>query len=283
MLKYRVLTGGLFLGLVAALYVWAPTWGLGMVILVLTTLAVLEIIPLVTKAGFPALKWTSLVVSLLWMLGVWGEFSIDNGSRELRWMMPAISAWVVFLGCLFRSDQSNSLEKLAGSFFAIAYVAGLMQFLLLILFLGGNGHGDGRSLLLYGILVVKSTDMGAYFIGSAFGRHKLIPEISPAKSWEGVVGGVAVAMAVSSLLLWLFGYSISGTAFTWRDGLILGAGLAVFGVLGDLVESMLKRSAQVKDSGGWLKGMGGMLDVLDSLIFALPLLYLYVAWGWSGV
>lgn len=280
MLKYRILTGGTFLGLVAALYVWAPTWLVGLVLLGLTTLALLEMVNLVTVAGYPALKWTSLGICLLWMLGVWSIGAGVGPGEKLVLILPVLGFWLVCLGCLFRSDQSQSLAKMTGSFISIAYVAGLMPSLMLLLYLGITG--DGRSLLLYGILVIKSTDIGAYFVGSAIGRHKLIPAISPAKSWEGVIGGVGVAMAVSSLLLSLYGYDLGGYRFTWRDGLLLGFGLAVCGVVGDLVESMLKRAAGLKDSGSWLKGMGGLLDVLDSLIFALPFLYVYVSWGWLG-
>ena len=280
MLKYRVLTGGCFLALVAALYIWAPTWLVGIVLLGLTTLAALEMVNLVTVAGYPALKWTSLAVCLLWMTGVWSIGAGVGPGEKLFLMIPVLSFWLVCLGCLFRSDQSKSLAKMTGSFISIAYIAGLMQCLMLILYLGMGS--DGRSLLLYGILVIKSTDIGAYFVGSSIGKHKMIPAISPAKTWEGVIGGVGVAMLVSSLLLYLYGYHLSGYPFTWLDGLLLGFGLAVVGVVGDLVESMLKRAAGLKDSGTWLKGMGGLLDVLDSLIFALPLLYVYVSWGWLG-
>jgi phosphatidate cytidylyltransferase len=275
MLKYRVMTGGGFLALVAGMYKWSDTWAVAVLLLVLTGLAVMEVVSMLSGAGFPALKWTTLAVSLLWMSGAWyAEVNPEQGSA-LKGLLPAVSAWAIFLGCLFRSDQSKSLEKIAGSFFTLAYIPGLMQFILLMMFLGESGK-DGRSLLLYGILVVKSTDMGAYFTGRAIGKHKLIPKISPAKTWEGVMGGLGVAVAVSSLIFGLYGYKVSGIPFTVLDGIVLGALLAVAGILGDLVESMLKRSAEVKDSGTWLKGLGGIMDVLDSLIFALPVLYFYV-------
>lgn len=277
MLKYRLLTGGGFLALVAAMYVFAPTGLVGIFLLGLTAVAVLETVGLITHAGYPALKWTTLGVSVLWMAGAWYAVADPERGASLKWMYPALSVWAVFLGCLFRSDQSKSLEKLVGSFFVIAYVPGLMQFILLLLlsFAGGK-EADGRSLLLYGILVIKSTDMGAYFTGRAIGKHKLIPKISPAKTWEGVLGGVAAAVAVSCLLVWAYGFTISGQPFTMWEGILIGVVLAVAGIHGDLVESMMKRGAEIKDSGHWLKGMGGILDVLDSLIFAMPILYLYL-------
>lgn len=277
MLKYRILTGGGFLIGVALLYMFAPTWALALVVLVLTALGVQETVSMLTAAGIPALKWTSLAVSMLWLITGWFSSLGHTGWGEFRAFFPALAAWAVFLGCLFRSDQRQSLSKVAGTFLTVAYVPALMLFLLELLLMG-TGDTDGRSLLLFGILVVKSTDTGAYFIGSAVGRRKLIPTISPAKTVEGVVGGIGVAMGVSSLLLFLYGYELSGFSFSGTDGLVLGFLLACMGVLGDLVESMLKRAAGIKDSGAWLKGLGGILDVLDSLVFALPVLYLYLHW-----
>jgi phosphatidate cytidylyltransferase len=280
MLKYRLISGFSFMGLVAAMAVWAPTWVIGLFILVLCSLAILETVNLLTGAGFPSLKWTSLAVGLLWMISAWFAASGSNAAmRSLNWIMPGLSAWAIFLGCLFRSDQSKTLPKLTGSFCTVAYVPGLMQFLLLLLFLGrGTVHQDGRMLLFYGILVIKFTDIGAYFTGCAIGKHKLIPKISPAKTWEGAVGGVLVSVLVSLITLSLFRFSVSGVSFRLMDGIALGVLLAVAGILGDLVESMLKRAADIKDSGHWIRGMGGLLDVLDSLLFAFPVLYLYVLW-----
>jgi phosphatidate cytidylyltransferase len=280
MLKYRILTGGSFLVLVGLLYVYAPLWTLAAFVTLLTAIAVLETEHLMTHAGYPVLKWTTLAISVLWMLVAWLATTGDPNWVTLRRFMPALAVWGVFLGCLFRSDQAATLSKLTGSFLTLAYMPVLMQFILELLAMGKDADG-GKSLVLYGILVIKSTDMGAFFIGSAIGRHKLIPIISPAKSVEGVIGGVAVGMGVSSLLLYLYGYSIGGYGLGVVDGLLLGFLLAVFGVVGDLVESMLKRAAEIKDSGSWLKGLGGILDVLDSLVFALPVLYLYLQL-WAG-
>ncbi len=279
MLKYRIISGVSFLSVVGAMALWAPTWVIGLFILALCTLAILETVSLLCAAGFPSLKWTSLGIGLLWMVSAWFAAAHTGALHFLNWVMPGLSAWAIFLGCLFRSDQTKTLEKVTGSFCTVAYVPGLMQFLLLLLFLGeGSRHGDGRMLLLYGILVIKFTDIGAYFTGCAIGKHKLIPKISPAKTWEGVLGGVALSVVISLLTLTAFRFNVSGMAFTWIDGIVLGVLLAASGILGDLVESMLKRAADIKDSGHWIKGMGGLLDVLDSLLFAFPVLYLYVLW-----
>ena len=278
MLKHRLISGFSFMGLVALMAFFAPTWVIALFILVLCALAVIETVDLLNAAKYPALKWTAMILGLLWMGAAWLGAAVPEW-KIVYGLMPALSAWAIFLGCLFRRDQSRSLEKLTGTFCAVAYAPGLMQFLLLILVLGrGPTHGDGRMLLFYGILVIKFTDIGAYFTGSAFGKHKLIPRISPAKTWEGVFGGICASTAVSLIYFALFKQTISGMVFGWGDAVILGVLLGVAGILGDLVESMLKRGADIKDSGHWIKGMGGLLDVLDSLLFAFPVLYLYLQW-----
>jgi len=276
MLKFRVISGALFLSLVAAMAVWAPTGVVGVFILALGALATLETQGLLRHAGYPSLRWTTLALGQLWMLAAW-LFSAGHSwfPQHLYLLVPGILAWAVFLGCLFRSDQSTTLRKLTGSFLSLAYVPALMQFLVLLLF-SGRGGVDGRMLLVYGILVIKCTDIAAYFSGRAFGKHKLIPRISPAKTWEGVIGGLAGAVLVSLVFQSLCGFRISGIPFRPLDAIALGLLLGVAGILGDLVESMLKRAADLKDSGSWVRGMGGLLDVLDSLIFAFPVLYLYV-------
>ena len=118
-------------------------------------------------------------------------------------------------------------------------------------------------------------DAGAYFVGCAHGRHKLIPRISPAKSWEGLGGGVAAGTLASLLYFWIFHGPLSSIRMNGWDAVVLGVLLSVIGTVGDLTESLFKRAAGVKDSGTYLLGMGGLLDVLDSVLFAAPTLYIY--------
>ena len=125
------------------------------------------------------------------------------------------------------------------------------------------------------IVVVKMTDIGAYVVGCGFGRTKLIPKVSPAKTWEGCAGGVASGL-IGAVLVYMFFYQKWGSLdIGLYDIILLAPLLSVFGIIGDLAESLLKRSAGVKDSGSWIQGMGGFLDVLDSLLFTAPILYIY--------
>ena len=125
------------------------------------------------------------------------------------------------------------------------------------------------------MFAAKFTDIGAYVIGCLFGKHKLIPRISPAKSWEGCFGGIALSVVGSLVAAALARPHWQRVSLGAGDAVALGLLLSLAGIAGDLTESLFKRAAGVKDSGRILLGMGGLLDVLDSLLFAVPMLYVY--------
>ena len=151
------------------------------------------------------------------------------------------------------------------------YVPWLLNFIQKInFFLGVEGH----YYLLYFILITKLSDTGAYAVGSLIGRHKMIPRISPGKTWEGFAGALVVSAATSVLFVHFLGNHLRG--MNWLHGLILGLLLGLAAVVGDLIESIFKREAGVKDSGRFFPGIGGILDLLDSLLFNAPLMYLYL-------
>jgi phosphatidate cytidylyltransferase len=125
-------------------------------------------------------------------------------------------------------------------------------------------------LLSFFFLVLMGADIGAYYVGRAFGKHKLAPKISPGKTWEGVAGGMMAALAMASLAhFWFF----QKLPLKWA--LPLAAVMTVVGILGDLAESALKRGAGAKDAANLLPGHGGILDRLDSLLFNAPLIYYF--------
>ena len=130
----------------------------------------------------------------------------------------------------------------------------------------------GEFLVLFLAVVTWASDAGAYYAGTLWGKHPLLPSVSPKKTVEGVLGGLALAISVAVLAQW-FASQLS----LW-DSLILGVLLTGAGLLGDLFESAIKRRTGVKDSGGILPGHGGMLDRLDSLLFTAPTFYYYVAY-----
>src|SRR5262249_33904124 len=118
------------------------------------------------------------------------------------------------------------------------------------------------------------SDTGAYSVGSLIGRHKMIPRISPGKTWEGFGGAILFSTLASLLFTHFFHNKIPG--MTWIHAIVLGVLLSVGAVIGDLIESLFKREAGVKDSGRIFPGIGGMLDLLDSLLFNAPIMYLYL-------
>jgi phosphatidate cytidylyltransferase len=153
------------------------------------------------------------------------------------------------------------------------YVPWLLNFIQKINFFPGlDGHG--KFYVLYFILVTKFSDMGAYVIGSLIGKHKMIPRISPAKTWEGFGGAILVSAGASVAFTHFFGDKMLG--MTTTHAIVIGVILSITAVVGDLIESLFKREAGVKDSGSFFPGIGGILDLLDSLLFNAPIMYLYL-------
>jgi phosphatidate cytidylyltransferase len=133
---------------------------------------------------------------------------------------------------------------------------------------------EGKFYVLYFILVTKFSDTGAYVVGSLIGRHKMIPRISPGKTWEGFGGAIVVSTGASLVFVHFLGNHMAG--MNWRHAVVLGVILSLTAVVGDLIESLFKREAGVKDSGNLFPGIGGILDLLDSLLFNAPIMYLYL-------
>ena len=129
----------------------------------------------------------------------------------------------------------------------------------------------GRSLFFAAMLGTAAGDIGAYMIGTNFGRHLLVPRLSPKKTWEGALGGILVGLAVTAALMSWMGISLI-------HGVVLGLLVGAFDLFGDLGESWLKRLAGVKDSGAWISGQGGLLDVIDGFLFVVVVFYYYEVW-----
>jgi len=170
---------------------------------------------------------------------------------------------ILFL-CRFQ-DLSTAVEEFGLTLLGFLYIPFLLGHLNLLLDLS-----DGRRWIFLTLAAVMINDSAAYFVGSALGRHRLYPAISPKKSWEGLVGGMVGSLVAVFLAKGFFFSSLQPT-----DCLVLGVLLGTLGPLGDLFESMIKRSYKVKDSGSAIPGHGGLLDRLDSLLFSFPAVYYY--------
>jgi len=155
----------------------------------------------------------------------------------------------------------------------LLYVPYLFNFVALLAFMPGHTW-ENRYLLIYLLAVTKFSDVGAYVIGSLIGRHKMIPRISPGKTWEGFAGAIATSLVFSVLMNVLLGSRLP--QINLRDSIILGLLLPLVSVVGDLAESVVKRDASIKDSGNTIPGIGGALDLIDSILFTAPVLYFYL-------
>jgi phosphatidate cytidylyltransferase len=184
----------------------------------------------------------------------------------------------VFARQMFRpAAKTAPLETMAYTLFGLLYVAWLFNFMTKIVYViprNAQGATLGQFYVLYLIVVTKFADMGAYLVGSRIGRHQMIPHISPAKTWEGFIASLVFSVSASCLLILLMPKHLA-----WLNlfhGAILGLLIGATAVVGDLGESIIKRSTGVKDSGALLPGIGGMLDLIDSLLFTAPLLFFYL-------
>lgn len=209
------------------------------------------------------------------------EQAIGGGASVWFAIYTAITSALVWLGgalvllvllmlreILLWPNNGQPANNIGATITGLLYVSLPMAMLSVIAY--GSGHFEpGRVFCL--IFFVWAADTGAYFAGKNFGKHKLAPSISPAKTWEGWAGGASLTLAVG----WAAGYFLPDIPLGHR--LVAAGVVAVFGPLGDLAESMLKRSAGVKDSGTFLPGHGGLLDRFDAFLLVLPVLALLQA------
>lgn len=172
---------------------------------------------------------------------------------------------------LFDPRNPHGIVAIATTLLGLMYVPWLLNFIQKINYLDGV---DGRFYVLYLLIVTKFSDVGAYCVGSLIGRHKMIPRISPGKTWEGFAGAVVVSTGAS----WMMAHFAGGRLKEMNSGhaLAIGLILSLGAVVGDLIESAFKREAGAKDSGRLFPGIGGILDLIDSPLFNAPLLYLYL-------
>lgn len=239
-----------------------------------------EFYGLVEKRGLVCFKGCGVFGGVLLMIGtflhVTGQLGIHRAPAHVNDFETTFLILFV-LGLCMRQfvSRSNTAGILAISttLFGLMYVPWLLNFIQKINFFPGI-QDDGKFYVLYFILVTKFSDTGAYAVGSLIGRHKMIPRISPGKTWEGFGGAIVVSTAASLIFAHCFGDRMPG--MNPLHAVILGVVLSSSAVIGDLIESLFKREAGVKDSGRLFPGIGGILDLLDSLLFNAPIMYLYL-------
>ena len=294
MLK-RIATAVVLIPIVLVLILRAPVPVLAVVAGIVALLTIHEFLKLTEAYGVQPLAWpTYLFTGLLFLIlavSTGGETPLLSTGKFLVAMgFTAAIAPFVFLTRAMRDEPLRAgYPAAAASVFAFTYIALPMAMLVQL-----RQQWAGAFYLLYLLLVVWAGDIFAYFVGKSIGRHLMAPRISPKKTWEGAAASVIASVAVGWLL---FHYALPLSSALLRAGLIarqdglfgleqpamapvivLTIVLNVAAQLGDLVESLIKRGAGVKDSGALLPGHGGMLDRIDALLFAAPVLWYYAAW-----
>ena len=291
----RIATAVVLIPIVLLLVLRAPVPVVAAVTAVVALLTVQEFLKLTESYGVSPLdKPTYGVVVLFFVLLMFNAGQQKPLlSTDIFGVAAAFSAAIatfVFLTIAMRRDNlATGYPAAAASAFGFAYIALPLAMLVQL-----RQQWAGAFLILYLLLVVWSGDIFAYFVGKAIGRHLMAPHISPKKTWEGAIASLIASMAIGGSLFY-YSSQVSTTFLQWgliqrRDGmfglekpalvpiLALTAALNIAAQLGDLVESLIKRGAGVKDSGAILPGHGGMLDRIDALLFAAPVLWVWAAW-----
>jgi phosphatidate cytidylyltransferase len=262
-LLQRAITGFIFvLAIVIGLW-WHPLAYLT-IFAVVVLLGMFEFIRLIGGLAAKVRVFWAISIGLFVYLSSFLIFYAEIHPRWLIITIPLVGG--VFLSELY-SKNNNSLLNIATTLVVPLYVALPFAFLHYIAFYGGS---YGYELLLGFFVLIWANDSGAYLVGSGFGRNKLFPSISPAKSWEGAIGGFIFTLAFSTVSYYLIGI------VDLLDWLVIGTLVSVLGTYGDLIESMLKRSVNVKDSGRVLPGHGGVLDRFDGVFFSAPAVSCYL-------
>ena len=251
----------------------------GSIILMLGVLALCEFYNMAEKCGYAPFRNLGLIAAITMLGGVFWFLAVVKDVSLAQDLEMAVLLILVPLAGVFQlrvhSERKSSISPVASTLFGVVYVVFLLNLLQKIRYFPGDVQSnDGNWWLLFFIVVSKMSDTGAYCIGQLIGKNKMIPRVSPGKTWEGFAGGIVFSIVTA----WIF-HHFAGDHFglmPLSHALILGVLLGVGSVAGDLVESLFKREADVKDSGHFFPGVGGVLDLLDSLLFNAPIMYFYL-------
>lgn len=272
----RVLTSFIAIPIVL-LFVWFGGWWAFAATALVVILGTFELHNMMLHSGYHPLLLVSLGLSVVFLIA--GMLTSSQQRLELIEIGLGASLLVSFPILFFRKNLDGAMVDWSLTLAFSIYLGWPMSFFLLLrgydpgLIPGQNGAllflPRGAWWLLVVLLGVWGFDTGAFFTGHFFGRHKLAPAISPGKTWEGVIGGMLLSI-IASLLL-----TVQPLGLPWYLAILLGVLIGIASVLGDLAESLIKRQTHVKDSGQIMPGHGGMLDRIDSLLFAVIVVYIF--------
>ena len=279
---HRTLTG-MSVGVgVIALFLWCPMRAVGGIVLVLSCLAQLEFYQLAKR--HEPVTWLGILAGAGWILCT-GYMDANELSGSLCFFASLAFVVAFFMLCtwvLFRQSYANPAGSIASTMLGFFYVPFLFSYFLKVIDLGAvqDAPRTGLYTLFALIATAKFSDTGGFAFGMAFGKHKMCPTISPKKSWEGLVGSMLFSAVTACVFLALarrFGWGVTvrfWDVLTYPAACALGAATALLATVGDLIESRFKRECGVKDSATFMPaGMGGFLDMFDSILFIPALAY----------
>lgn len=243
-----------------------------------------ELARMLRQKGIRATFWLPGLLNLLLLSGIYLLVDSDYSRIVKDWNIghAQVASWehlfmvfasltLITRSLFLKNEQGNrgaSMLELSVPLFQITWLGWFPSFFLLLRAIPG-----GEFFLVWALTTVAFSDIGAYFCGKYLGKHPFFKHLSPNKTLEGSLGGIASSIIVAQLLAWAFGKWLP---ISWYHNLILATGMACLGQVGDLIESMVKRDMGVKDSGDWLPGFGGLLDRIDAYLLLAPFLYYYL-------
>lgn len=263
-LARRTVSSALIVTLVALIIFFFPNWAFTLLASIMIGVALKEFFSLAEKKNIIVYRYFGISVGMLVPIIVYFQKGLE-GYFTIEPFFIVIACLFIFVLQFIRRDSSQALASIAVTLFGLLYIAWLFSFFVKLKFMP-----QGALLVSFVILVTKMGDIGAYLVGSSIGKRNLIPRISPHKTMEGTMGGLVFSV-LSAVLSKLYLPS-----FPMGHLIVLGFLLGILAQVGDLAESLLKRDCCVKDSGAILPGFGGMLDLMDSLLFTTPIFYFYV-------
>jgi phosphatidate cytidylyltransferase len=256
----RVLTAAALIPIVVYVVLWADPYLLWVAVLIAADLSYREYCGMVRAAGFGDFRWEGAFAGLLLLASALPK--APSGAGALVIVATAITSMALAMRA---PDLAHALPRASAGVLGVVYIFGCWSYAIRL-------HTTSRHWLMFALLVCWAGDIGAYYVGRAFGKHRLADRVSPKKSWEGAIASVATSVLLAGGYL---AYFLRGVA--WWHVVALSALANAAGQIGDLAESAIKRGVGVKDSGSLLPGHGGFLDRVDSTLFVLPLVWAYVA------
>jgi len=237
-----------------------------LVLMTFILISLWEFFDMIEKKGVSLFRGFGLFLGGIIPASIFYRFPV---TVEIQFIFIIVALFLLFILELTRKKNHQTILSISATVFGVIYISWCLSFIIRIRGIDPQ-VGNGPWLLAFLIIVTKASDIGAYIIGSKFGRRPLLKRVSPNKSLEGSLGGLLASVICGIILNKFIGFCV------WYQAIFISFVLGIIGQLGDLFESLLKRDSGVKDAGTILPGMGGMLDVVDSVIFTAPVFYFYI-------